>query len=132
MSSSMKMVMAIIRHERLQEVQDVLDECGAHHCTGGVEQNRSVHLSGEPDTANFFSPNRRFQYSPFYRDAAGAPPIARILFRPARMRRRERLMFFSARRDDGAGDVHQQRARAARANVNAEEVDVALRSSRWN
>jgi len=24
----MKMVMAIIRHERLQEVQDVLDECG--------------------------------------------------------------------------------------------------------
>jgi nitrogen regulatory protein PII len=30
---SMKMVMAIIRHERLQEVQDVLDECGVSGVT---------------------------------------------------------------------------------------------------
>ena len=29
----MKMVMAIIRHERLQEVQDVLDECGVSGIT---------------------------------------------------------------------------------------------------
>ena len=29
----MKMVMAIIRHERLQEVQDVLDECGVSGVT---------------------------------------------------------------------------------------------------
>src|SRR4029077_7579653 len=31
--TSMKMVMAIIRHERLQEVQDVLDECGVSGVT---------------------------------------------------------------------------------------------------
>jgi len=31
--STMKMVMAIIRHERLQEVQDVLDECGVSGVT---------------------------------------------------------------------------------------------------
>ncbi|MEA2629081.1 MAG: nitrogen regulatory protein 2 [Chloroflexota bacterium] len=30
---SVKMVMAIIRHERLQEVQDVLDECGVSGVT---------------------------------------------------------------------------------------------------
>jgi nitrogen regulatory protein PII len=29
----MKMVMAVIRHERLQEVQDVLDECGVSGVT---------------------------------------------------------------------------------------------------
>src|SRR5438067_11708995 len=31
--SDMKMVIAIIRHERLQEVQDVLDECGVSGVT---------------------------------------------------------------------------------------------------
>src|SRR5207245_4372069 len=54
----MKMVVAIIRHERLQEVQDVLDECGVSGVTvtevkgGGAqggypEKNRgaSVHIS---------------------------------------------------------------------------------------
>ncbi len=30
---AMKMVVAIIRHERLQEVQDVLDECGVSGVT---------------------------------------------------------------------------------------------------
>jgi hypothetical protein len=40
------------------------------------------------------------------------------------MRRSKRLMFFSARGNDPAGDVHQQRSRAAGANVNAEEIDV--------
>jgi hypothetical protein len=33
-------------------------------------------------------------------------------------------MFFGARCDDSAGNVDQQRACAAGANVNAEEVDV--------
>jgi hypothetical protein len=33
-------------------------------------------------------------------------------------------MFFSARSNNGAGDVHQQRPCAASANVDAEEVDV--------
>jgi nitrogen regulatory protein P-II 1 len=32
-SSEMKMVVAIIRHEKLQEVQDVLDECGVSGVT---------------------------------------------------------------------------------------------------
>ena len=54
----MKMVMAIIRHERLQEVQDVLDECGVSGVTvtevkgcgaqrGYTEKYRgaSVHIS---------------------------------------------------------------------------------------
>jgi hypothetical protein len=39
------------------------------------------------------------------------------------MRRSEPLMFFSARRNDRARNVQQQRARAAGAHVNAEEVD---------
>ena len=59
--SSMKMVMAIIRHERLQEVQDVLDECGVSGVTvtevkgcgaqrGYTERYRgtAVHISLRP------------------------------------------------------------------------------------
>ena len=58
---SMKMVMAIIRHERLQEVQDVLDECGVSGVTvtevkgcgaqrGYTERYRgtAVHISLRP------------------------------------------------------------------------------------
>ena len=57
----MKMVVAIIRHERLQEVQDVLDECGVSGVTvtevkgcgaqrGYTEKYRgaSVHISLRP------------------------------------------------------------------------------------
>src|SRR2546428_3529370 len=58
---AMKMVVAIIRHERLQEVQDVLDECGVSGVTvtevkgcgaqrGYTEKYRgaSVHISLRP------------------------------------------------------------------------------------
>src|SRR5256885_2433566 len=58
---NMKMVVAIIRHERLQEVQDVLDECGVSGVTvtevkgcgaqrGYTEKYRgaSVHISLRP------------------------------------------------------------------------------------
>jgi nitrogen regulatory protein PII len=57
----MKMIVAIIRHERLQEVQDVLDECGVSGVTvtevkgcgaqrGYTEKYRgaSVHISLRP------------------------------------------------------------------------------------
>jgi nitrogen regulatory protein PII len=57
----MKMVMAIIRHEKLQEVQDVLDECGVSGVTvtevkgcgaqrGYTEKYRgtAVHISLRP------------------------------------------------------------------------------------
>src|SRR3989441_9802289 len=57
----MKMVVAIIRHERLQEVQDVLDECGVSGVTvtevkgcgaqrGYTEKYRgtAVHISLRP------------------------------------------------------------------------------------
>src|SRR5258706_4613626 len=59
--SSMKMVIGIIRHERLQEVQDVLDECGVSGVTvtevkgcgaqrGYTEKYRgtAVHISLRP------------------------------------------------------------------------------------
>ena len=59
--SSMKMVVGIIRHERLQEVQDVLDECGVSGVTvtevkgcgaqrGYTERYRgtAVHISLRP------------------------------------------------------------------------------------
>jgi nitrogen regulatory protein PII len=58
---TMKMVVAIIRHERLQEVQDVLDECGVSGVTvtevkgcgaqrGYTEKYRgaAVHISLRP------------------------------------------------------------------------------------
>ena len=58
---AMKMIVAIIRHERLQEVQDVLDECGVSGVTvtevkgcgaqGGYTETyrgRAVHISLRP------------------------------------------------------------------------------------
>src|SRR5258705_10022508 len=58
---AMKMVVAIIRHERLQEVQDVLDECGVSGVTvtevkgcgaqGGYTETyrgKAVHISLRP------------------------------------------------------------------------------------
>ncbi len=48
----MKMVIAIIRHERLQEVQDVLDECGVSGVTVsevkgcGAERGYTEHYRG--------------------------------------------------------------------------------------
>jgi nitrogen regulatory protein PII len=58
---AMQMVVAIIRHERLQEVQDVLDECGVSGVTvtevkgcgaqGGYTETyrgRTVHISLRP------------------------------------------------------------------------------------
>src|SRR5690348_18428588 len=58
---AMQMVVAIIRHERLQEVQDVLDECGVSGVTvtevkgcgaqGGYTETyrgRAVHISLRP------------------------------------------------------------------------------------
>jgi hypothetical protein len=100
------------------------DERGAHNFVGGVQQNRAMHLAGEADACYFFGANRRFLQSFFYRDAAGAPPIARILFGPATLRRSERLMLFRPRRHDDTRGVHQQRAGAAGANVNAKEADL--------
>ena len=40
-------------------------------------------------------------------------------------------MFFSTGRNNAAGQVHQQRAGAARANVNAKEVDVGSPIAVW-
>src|SRR5256886_9838372 len=60
-SGPMKMVIAIVRHERLQEIQDVLDECGVSGVTvtevkgcgaqrGYTERYRgtAVHISLRP------------------------------------------------------------------------------------
>jgi nitrogen regulatory protein P-II 2 len=61
MSGDLKMIVAIVRHERLQEVQDVLDECGVSGVTvtevkgcgaqrGYTERYRgtAVHISLRP------------------------------------------------------------------------------------
>ncbi len=61
MSTDLKMIVAIVRHERLQEVQDVLDECGVSGVTvtevkgcgaqrGYTERYRgtAVHISLRP------------------------------------------------------------------------------------
>jgi hypothetical protein len=82
-----------------------------------------MHLAGEADAGDFFRTDGRFMKSFFYGDAAGSPPIARILFGPTGLGRSELLVHFRAGGHDPAGTVHQQRASAASTNVNAEEVD---------
>src|ERR1041385_7213255 len=65
------------------------DERRANGLSGALKKQSSVHLPGEADAGNFFGAyaglSQRFSYG----NAASVPPVARILFCPACVRRSE-------------------------------------------
>ena len=99
------------------------DERRTDNFAGSVQQNCAMHLSREADARNLFSANTGPLQSFLYGGSACAPPVARLLLCPPGLRRSERLVLVRARCCDAAARVHHQSACAARANINAEEVD---------
>jgi hypothetical protein len=99
------------------------DEGGTNHFIAGIQQNCPVHLSGEADAGDFVGAVSRGVESAPNRQTAGSPPIARILFCPARLRRGEGRMLFRTRRDHAPLFIDDESAGSARADVNPEKLD---------
>jgi hypothetical protein len=78
-----------------------------------------VHLAGQADTHDRLGSDAALGEHRANRLLTGTPPVLRILFRPGRLRRRERRVIRGRGREEGAVLAQQQRARTARADVNA-------------
>jgi hypothetical protein len=70
------------------------DEGGPNHFIVRIEQYCPMHLSGKADTTDPIFAGSQSVKSAMDRDAAGPPPIARILFGPSRLRRGEGNVLF--------------------------------------
>jgi hypothetical protein len=67
-----------------------------------VKQDGAMHLAGKADGGDGLSGEARGLKRFANRDCRGAPPIARVLLRPARLRAGEIGVLFGARGEDGA------------------------------
>jgi hypothetical protein len=85
-----------------------------------------VHLAGISDATDVCGVQIGFGERRPNRDSGGAPPIFRLLLRPANLRRSKRDVFFGGGGNDPAALIYDERARAASANVNAEDVNGSL------
>lgn len=94
-----------------------------------VKQNCAMHLAGEADAGEVFAGEVRTRKRFANRNAGGAPPVFGLLFRPANLRRCERLMIGRSGRNEPPALIDDDGARAAGANVNPEYVDKASSSA---
>jgi hypothetical protein len=78
-----------------------------------------VHLAGETSAGDILGPQFRLRQRFADGNSAGPPPVFRILFGPADLRRSKRRMLFGRREDDFPVLINDQSPGAARANVNA-------------
>jgi hypothetical protein len=84
-----------------------------------------VHLAGESDGGDGFGCEARGLEGFANRQCDGAPPVARILLRPAGLRTGEVGVLFRARRQDRAVFVEEDGAGSAGSDVDAEDGDTA-------
>jgi hypothetical protein len=82
-----------------------------------------VHLSRKADAGDRVAANGGAGERSANRQAAGAPPIARILFGPTGARRCERRVLLDAGAENAAVRVDDQGARSAGAHVDAENLN---------
>ena len=96
------------------------DQRGTNDFVVFIEEDGAVHLAGKTNGGEGIGGEagglQRFANS----DGSGAPPVARILLRPAGLRAGKIGMFLGARGENGAVAVQNDRASAACADVNAE------------
>jgi hypothetical protein len=78
-----------------------------------------VHLAGQPDAGDRIAGDAVVGEQGADRLLTGAPPVVGILLGPGGARRRERRVVRRCRGEEGASLVQQQRARTARADVDA-------------
>jgi hypothetical protein len=84
-----------------------------------------VHLAGETDGGDGFGREARGPDGFANRQCGGAPPVARILLRPPRLRAVEIGVFFRARGEDCAEFIKDDGAGSAGSDVDAEDWNAA-------
>jgi hypothetical protein len=90
-----------------------------------VEQDGAVHLAGESDGHDRFGCKAGGLERFANRECGGAPPVARVLFRPAGLRAGEIGVIFRARGEDCAEFIEDDGARSAGSNVDAKDWNTA-------
>ncbi len=106
----------------LVRAQVAPDDRGAQRRVVPVQQNGAVHLSGEPDAGDLFGAHAFGREHRAHRRRARAPPVARVLLGPARVRRGERRVLDGRAGDDTSRLVNHERAAAARPDVDSDEL----------
>ena len=102
------------------------DERGANDFVVFIEQDGAVHLAGETDSGD----GTGIEAGKLQRFANGqsgrAPPVARVLLRPARLRAGKVGVLFRAGGEDRAEIVENDGARAAGSDVDAQDRNDGL------
>jgi hypothetical protein len=93
---------------------------GTQNVIGSIEHDQAVHLPRQSDRGHFVARSIGFAQCSCDAGNRALPPIGRILLRPQRLRRRERI-FGRVRGDYRAALVDQQRFRAGRGDIDAEK-----------
>ncbi len=102
------------------------DERRTDYVVVGVEHDRAVHLAGKSYAGDVGALEIGLGERVPDGNAAGAPPVLRILLRPSDFRRGEVGVLFGCRCDHLAALVDDERAGSAGANVNAEQENKCL------
>jgi hypothetical protein len=99
------------------------DQRRADHFVCGVEHDSAMHLTRETDARDVFRAQVGSRQSFANGDTASAPPVFGLLLGPSDRRRSERSVFFGRRTCDFAAFIQQDRPRATRADIDAQEMD---------
>jgi len=93
-----------------------------------VEHDSAVHLAGESHARDVGATQSRLRERFSDGEAAGTPPVLRILFGPTDLWRRERRMFLSGGAHHMSEFIDDECASAAGSDVNSEKMNVSLPS----
>jgi hypothetical protein len=105
------------------------DQRGPDDLIVRIQQDGSMHLAGKADAGNLVFTSFHPGESATHGQAAGSPPIARILFRPTWLGRSEGGVLFGARGDYPALFIHEESAGSASTDIDPEELDNVLRTA---
>jgi hypothetical protein len=101
------------------------DECRADNISFFVEKDRAMHLAREADAGDVLAreviARERFANC----CASSAPPVFRMLLRPANLRRCKGLVVFGRGRYQATSLINYDGPRAASADINSEDVNKA-------
>ena len=97
------------------------DDRRPQHLAALAEQHRAVHLAGQADRVDRRAPGTRLTGDGPQRLLTCAPPVVRILLRPCGPRRREGIVRRGRRRRNRTVRLHNHCARAAGADVEADD-----------
>lgn len=99
------------------------DQCRSNNFIALIKQHGAVHLPGKSNAGNFVGSSPAARESAPYSQRSCSPPIPRILFCPSQLRARERNVLLGAGRDNKAVFIDDERASAARTNIDPKKSD---------